>query len=485
MHRSAPITKLRQDGIALLVFIIILALTAISLILREMSISDIRYEQNIKTSNALAQAKQALLAYAITYIDNNPGEFGFLPCPDVSAISGNEGDSDGSCGVTNANSIGLFPWGTLETGVVKSGSGDCLWYAVSGNYKNVNLATKTEMLNEDTNGWFQIYQFDRQLDSGVLVQGAQPEDRVVAVIIDPSSALASQDRAFDDTSLCGLNDDPTLFLEGDGVINNATIAGTADTVAAFLMAGAGTDQHAPPFNDRIETITLDEIWRAVKARNTFDSKMGNLTEALAMCLRDYAAANAINRLPWPAPTTLADYRDSTNYNDNVDATPGYAGRYPFIVDNSNSDIPGVNGSSELFTEAGCSALATSGDTVDLQTTNSEYRMLWENWKDHFFYVVSRDYAPGISSASCGANCITVNAQRAAMVVYAGSKKTGQVRNGPVGGDADTKFDVKNYMENGNETVFPDATGNGVYTTAGTDDIMFCLTAASPPDVVAC
>jgi hypothetical protein len=485
MRRSAPVINLRQEGIALLVFVIILALTTISLMLREMSISDIRYEKNISTSKALTRAKQALLAYAVTYIDNNPGEFGFLPCPDASAISGTEGDSDGSCGVKNANSMGLFPWGTLETGVMQSSSGVCLWYAVSGNYKNVNAATKTDMLNEDTNGWFQIYQFDSQLDSEILVHGVQPEDRVIAVIIDPSSALANQDRVFDTTSLCGLNDDATLFLEGNGVINNASIAGTADTVDAFLMAGAGTEQHAPPFNDRIETITLDEIWQAVLARNTFDAKMENLTEALAMCLRDYAAANAVNRLPWPAPTTLADYRASANYNDNVDATPGYAGRYPFIVDNSNADIPGANVSSELFTEAGCSALVTSGDIVDLQTANSEYRVLWENWKDHFFYVVSRDYAPGITAASCGANCITVNSQRAAMVVYAGSKQAGQVRNGPVGGDAGTKFDVANYMENGNEAVFPDVAGNGVYTTAGTGEFMFCLTAASPPAVVAC
>jgi hypothetical protein len=205
-----------------------------------------------------------------------------------------------------------------------------------------------------------------------------------------------------------------------------------------------------------------------------------------MCLSDYAATNTLDRLPWPAPTSLADYRDSTNYSDNADATPGYAGRYPFIVDDSNADIPGGNTSSELFTEAGCNALVTtSGATVDLQTANAEYRMLWENWKDHFFYVVSQDYAPGATAASCGANCITVNAQRAAMVVYAGSRQAGQVRNGPVGGDTDTKFDMANYMENGNETVFPDITGNGVYSTASTNDIMFCLTPASPPSVVAC
>lgn len=482
MRSGTPVRKVKQEGIALLIFVIMLALAATALMLREMSVSDIEYAQNIRTSRALTQAKQALIAYAVTYIDDNPGEFAFLPCPDVSAAAGAEGDSDGSCGVKNANTLGLFPWGTLETGVLKSSSGNCLWYAVSGEYKHVNAATKTEMLNEDTNGSFEIYE-----PGGMIVQGAQPEDRIVAVIIDPSNAVGGQDRVFDDSSMCGLNDDPAEFLEGDGIIDNAAVSATADTVDTFIMGGVGTDELATPFNDRIVTVTRDEIWQAVSERNTFNTMMENLTEALARCLRDYAAANTLDRLPWPAQTTLADYRISSNYNDQDNATPVYAGRYPFIIDDSNSKIPGAHSSNELFTEAGCSALlVTSGATVDLVTADSEYRMLWENWKDHFFYIVSQGYAPGSTTATCSsANCITVNAQRAAMVVYAGSRQAGQVRNGPVGGALDTKFNVANYMENGNETVFPDATGGGVYLTTGTNDVMFCLTTASPPDVVAC
>lgn len=480
MQKTVPANDNRQKGVALLLFVIVLALAAISMMLGELSIPDMRYQQNLATSKALNRAKQALIAYAVTYADTHPGEFGFLPCPDTSAAAGDEGDSDGSCGNKNVNSLGLFPWGTLETGTIKSGSGDCLWYAVSGDYKNVNASTKTDMLNEDTNGWFQIYD-----SGGSLLHGAQPQDRVVAVIIDPSRALSSQNRVYDDTSLCGLNDDPFQFLEGNGVIDNASINATAHTVDAFIQAGAGSEELVTPFNDSIVTITLEELWRAVLSRNTFNTQMANLTEALAMCLSNYAAANTLNRLPWPVQTTLADYSDSSQYNDNSDATPGYAGRYPLIVDNSNSDIPGANSSNELFTEAGCSALVTSGATVDLQTAGSEYRRLWENWKDHFFYVVSQDYAPGSSAASCGSDCITVNSQRAAMVVYAGSRLGAQSRNGPVGGDADTKFDVANYMENGNEAVFPDMAGNGVYTTAGTNDVMFCLTTDSPPAVMAC
>jgi len=117
---------------------------------------------------------------------------------------------------------------------------------------------------------------------------------------------------------------------------------------------------------------------------------------------------------------------------------------------------------------------------------AEYRVLWENWKDHFFYVVSQDYAPATVAATCAGNCISVDlTPRAAMVIFSGSRQAGQVRNEPVGLDTDTKYDVTNYFENGNSAVFPDLTGNGFYSTAATNDIMFCLTASSPPMSVPC
>ena len=124
--------------------------------------------------------------------------------------------------------------------------------------------------------------------------------------------------------------------------------------------------------------------------------------------------------------------------------------------------------------------------VDLQTLGTEYRKLWDNWKDHFFYVVSEDHSPDNAAAACGGDCITVNAtQRAGLVIFAGSPEPGQVRTEPVAGDTDTKSDVFQYMENGNSAVFPDSDGDGVYSTVGTNDILYCLTAANPPAPTPC
>ncbi len=487
-----------QNGVALLIFVIIIVLGAMSYFLSGMSVEDIKQHQVESASKSLQRAKQALIAYAVTYgdIDGNadsmpdfPGEYGFLPCPDYNAGLAEGLEDNGNCGATGLSKVGFFPWKTLDLPVLKDNSGTCLLYAVTGQYKNdesgPSPANKTSMLNEDSNGMFQAVD-----ETGAVVRGVNAEDRMVAVIFAPGKVLTGQSRNFSAGSHCGLEyTNLDEYLDIGGVTDNSDVSVIANTIDQFVHATADSivDTNPNPYNDRFVTITRDEIWTAIVNRADLMQKMTDMTEALAMCLSDYATANGNDRLPWPVAATLADYRDSNNYDDNADATPGFAGRYPFKVDSSNAVIPGVNTSPELFTDAGCNAIAvTSGATVDLQTPGSEYRKLWENWKDHFFYVVSQDYAPDITPAACGANCITVEGiTRAAMVVFSGSREPGEVRNEPIAGDADTKFNAANYINNINAAVFPDNGGNGVYTSVTVNDIMYCLTTASPPIAEPC
>lgn len=485
-----------QGGIALLGFVIFILLGAMTYFLSGLSVVDVKQHQLESVTKSLQQAKQAAIAYAATYGDLDgdvdtfadfPGEYGFLPCPDYNGGLPEGLEDNGNCGASGVSKIGFFPWKTLDLPALKDDSGACLLYAVTGEYKNDEAATsnKTLMLNEDSNGGFQIID-----EVGTLVRGSNSEDRIVAIIFAPGKVLSGQSRNLLPGSICG-NDyaNYSSYLDVGGIADNSDVSAVTNTIDQFIHATADSiaDTNPSPYNDRFVTITRDELWTAIVSRTDFIQKMTDVTEALAMCLRDYATMNTINRLPWPVATTLVDYRLNLNYDDNVDATPGYAGRYPFLVDSSNFDIPGVNISSELFIEAGCNSLpVTSGASVDLQTVGSEYRSLWENWKDHFFYMVSQDYAPNNFLAACGANCITVDGTpRAAMVVFSGSRQAGQIRNEPVAGDADSKFNVANYMENGNEGNFPDLTGNSIYTTAASNDIMYCLTTASPPTVVQC
>ena len=395
----------------LMVFII---LAASAYFISGLSINQVKVDQNIQTRITLKKAKQALLAYAITHADRagEEGELGFLPCPDVNNdVPAVEGNQDINCSGRYINSIGYFPWKSLDVSVHADDSGTCLMYAVSGAYK---LNTSSNMLNEDTNGMFQVV--DDANPANVLI-GNNPEDRVVAIVFAPDVSLAGQTRTFDNTSLCGrnyeiagvaVNNYISEFLEGNGVTDNGILNGAADTLDEFIHATSTSDTELTPYNDQFITITRDEVWAAILARNDFDDKMENLTEALALCLSNYATANVGNRLPWVAPMSLADYRLKDNYDDS-DGASGYAGRFPFTVDDSNGVIDATIPTDVLFDVTGCNALAVgsgttaaTADLVDpgdsgLPGSPTEYRKLWNNWKDHFFYVVSKDYEPEVAS----------------------------------------------------------------------------------------
>ena len=165
---------------------------------------------------------------------------------------------------------------------------------------------------------------------------------------------------------------------------------------------------------------------------------------------------------------LADYRDDNNYSD----VNSNAGRFPFEVDDSNVAITGSS-DDRLFVQANCSSLGSV--PVDLVTENSEYRFLWNNWKDHFFYVVSQDFTPDTSDGFCG-NCIDYEAEKmAAIVIYSGSRYSTQLRNGMVvaPGDVITKNDISSYLEN-NAAAFNTNSGTASYAKPTVNDIMYCI-----------
>lgn len=488
-----------QKGIVLLALVVFMALAVMAYVVSELSVVEVKQQRLESTAKTLQRAKQALIAYAVTYADMDgtdadllpdfPGEYGFLPCPDYNA-GGAEGNEDKiNCGISGFPKLGFFPWRTLDLPVLSDSSGSCLLYAVTGEYKNdiSPSSNKTEMLNEDTNGMFQIVDA-----TATVVKGADPEDRVVAIIFAPGKPFPTHPRNFVPGSLCGddyLNYDNFLesaVIFGGSIIDNSNVSLSNELLDQFIHATwiSSDGDSANPNNDKFLTITRDEIWSVVVNRTDFIQKISDLTEALAMCLSNYAAANTLDRLPWPAAMTMADYRVNENYND-TPAT-GHAGRFPFFVDNSNDDIPGANISIEIFEEAACSALSvTSGAVVDLLTPDAEYRVLWNNWKDHFFYVVSQGYAPNSGVAACG-NCITVDTvQRAAAIIFSGSRQLGETRNEPIGVDADTKYNVDNYLDFISSDNFPDLAGNKPYSTAGTNDVFVCLSTDSPPVVIAC
>ncbi len=508
-----PSTKgepVHQRGIALLIFVIVLVLASLTYFLSGLSVEDIKLHQKKTTVQSLQQAKQALLAYAATYSeldadgDGNadfPGEFGFLPCPDYNNGLAEGLEDNGNCGATAISKLGYLPWRTLGIAPFKDEGGACLLYAVSGEYKNDESAAPTNkslMLNEDSNGMFQVANV-----ANIPVAGINPDERLVAIIFSPGESLPGQARDVTAGTLCNkeyiLNPgDFSAYLDAAGLVNNSNLQGGADTLDAFLHAISGSDQLAAPYNDTFVTITRRELWGAVISRPDFsvnaDSVMRRQTQALAMCLAAYGNNSVNRKLPRPVDIDFAggDYRVDGNYSDSAAAS--FLGRYPHTVDDSDTILAGnaPNGAqSTLFDKGFCDALAVPGGLdINLNTgIEAEGYMLWKNWKDHFFYAVSDYYAPtgaaDTGAPSCngdGSNCLKVGlTEYAAVVIYAGSRVGINTRNESVAGDVDTKNNLTNYLEVINPSI---VSGNGDYTPTD-NDIMFCIEDTNLLSVVSC
>jgi len=469
MNQIKPFNRLprkKQRGAALLVFFLVVLISGVLYLVGRVALDRGSVAYEASTSEALAAAKQALIAYAVAfYPQGHEGLYGFLPCPETQA-AGSEGISQGNCTAQYFNAIGRLPWKTLGIAPLKDGSGECLWYAVSGDYKfGSTPGPRSAMHNADSPGMLAL--FDENLN---IIKGTLPEDRVVAIIIAPGPQLPGQNRPAASSALpckvARVVADPLAYLESVGIYFNSDVSASADTVDYFVTA---KNLQGSTINDRIMTITVGDIFSAIKNQASFAARMDNLTEGLTRCIAAYGIANMqagggggcvtcadcyatngcvscrglggwarrdcnrcqrscrrggcqatcpggggsdIYRLPWPAPVDLlADYRDSLNYNDIAAgqvATEGLLGRYPFLIDDSNAQVSIQLGtpvaSSNTFLDD-CTAINVAGGSIsiDFSNPNDEYRRLYEHWKDHFFYVLGAAYAPTTSNSACG-NC---------------------------------------------------------------------------------
>lgn len=483
--RRLQAAKKKQKGIALLVFVVAIALTITALYFSSISIIEIQVDNEEKTRNALKQAKQALLNYLVVNwsAPGEAGKIGKLPCTD-SSIANPEGVQVPTCGNAYANAIGFFPWRTLGLEPLQDSSGTCLLYAVSPAYKNSPDAA----LNPDSFGQFQIVD-----ETGtVVIQGTTPEDRPVAVILAPGVSLTGQIRAFDLNSICGKHyTNINAYLDNDGTIDNAAI-GADNVIDKIVQMTIGSDEGANPLNDRLITITYSEVWSALNStiiNAAFDLRMRDLTEAITLCFAEYGKANG-SHLPMPAKLDIngGEYRNSFDYDDSGDFAQGFAGRLPYTVTQANTTLSTVGVVDEIFKNTFCDDLnlAVGTDTnIDFSGDTGNdigaYYDLWNNWKDHFFYAISKVHNPSSTVAPCAGDCVQVNTVNyAGIVFYSGLKQGGQQRytrpfDSALAVDGvDDKDDVGNYLENGNDLLFPDNSGDGNYSPSSTNDIMFCI-----------
>jgi len=435
-------TFARQRGAALILLMLVVIIASASVLLANLNRDDFRTRRVSDTQATLAAAKEALLEYAVLNPDANPGRSYSLPCPDMDGSGGlPEGEAhSGNCGAQGVSALGRLPWRTLGIAAQQDASSECLWYVVSGSFKDAGAAT-ANMINSDTNGQLQLV----SLDSGTVIQGVLPEDRPAAMLVAAMRPVAGQTRpAAVPGSQCSPGFSASDFLETDAGISNAALSGVADGIDALATYAGIEASH----NDRILTITRAEIAARISSRPDFEPDKRDLGLAIAGCIANYAATNPggvdDRRMPWPADVVLADYRGDGNYDDRDNGM--FSGRVPDVVDDSN-----------MATGNGTARVLTDCDPAQVPQWSPLMLSLWQDWKDHFYYAVAESHIPTAAVPSSCSNCLTVNAagQYAVVVLFSGQRldTLGQVRNAPPI-DVDTKQDVANYLESNNAANVP-------------------------------
>lgn len=276
--------RLRQPehGAALLIFMILLVMGAMTYLVNNLTPEAIEARRAQKTGAALAQARDALIGYALKYRDvqaakdaDSTGEddramYGYLPLPDLGSSrnqnidtvckdAGNnpiEGcDANTFTGIAfdthgiGPSVVGRFPWRTLGTAPLRDGDGECLWLIVSSLHSRIQRSSPPAVLppmNWDTLGQLDILVAN---GSSALVSAlANAHERPVAIIFSPGPPLPGQDRspsATDDVRQCGGNYNAANYL--DPAI--ATALGGAANYLGGTNAASGSTGDSDPGND--------------------------------------------------------------------------------------------------------------------------------------------------------------------------------------------------------------------------------------------
>jgi hypothetical protein len=431
---SYPTGIKKQYGIALLVLVIVLALTLSTYYFSTISIVDVQVENLEKSRASLISAKNALIAYALNYPETAAGLLntsqgpGNLPCPDDDL----DGDSDtpGSilpgCNSTGPGTIGRFPWSTVLSEELRDGSGELLWYAVSSNF--ANFANRD--INSSTTGGITV----RNVDGSILFDGTS-NDGVVAIIIAPGKTLKRDDGLVQSRATVAERDDPKNYLDIAFGEDNADF--TNSSVNGFISGIVKNAASETIVNDLVVIITYNEIMDLVNTR---------VAEAFGVLLKEYHLA--------------CDAYPEASVFDPTKATFDSAGNAPPAGSELRSGhVPLGNA---LPVDWGDNCIV--GGVTTASPIPPDW-MMAEGWAGTSLYSFAYQNAPPANGLTCGNGvnppCFTVNnttpliTDAQALIIFAGRDTTG---NRPSNLMAD-------YFEGENND------SDGIYDAAEADDFL--------------
>jgi hypothetical protein len=345
-----------QQGAALLIFMILLVMAGMTYLVSQLAPGKVEVRRNQQTNDAMTQARDALIGYALKYRDAEASQgrpdrmYGYLPLPDLGSSRNQNADPDCKDASNNplegcdantptgigfdANGIlptvvGRLPWRTLGIPPLRDGNGECLWLMVSSLHARKQRSTPLPVLppmNGDTLGQLDIVAAN---GTAALASAlANAHDRPVAIIFSPGPPLPGQDRgpsATDDVSQCGGNYnaanylDPvvatslggtTNYLSGTNAASGATgdsdTTNDPDTPKALLTQGkvfvSGSNflpnacqgaNCALEANDRGLPITSANLFGAIRKNNGFHQDINTLLDRIASCLSSEIAAGGV------------------------------------------------------------------------------------------------------------------------------------------------------------------------------------------------
>lgn len=369
---NCPIDIHCQHGAAFIVMLVILIMGVTAFLVSSLNSSALQIKRDEVTADALAQAKEALIGYAVNVQISNsnlcgsncprPGD---LPCPDTNDDGVQENSCGNALGTTGQSArLGRLPWKTLGLPDLRDGNGERLWYAVSNNFKyntrtSCSAAGQAACLNSDSTGTISVYSSNGTL----LNDGGAAGSGVAAIIIAPGAPINRSDIGMQNRSGAGLNvANNYLDIANIGGVNHDNSAFIDGSSTDGFIQGRVNDNNGNlVINDQLLTITPDNIMQGVQKR---------VAAEVRLCLEDYALNN-LNRYPWAAPIT--DLGSTYNDSSNV-----FFGRIADDLSVTNSD------SSNLMSD--------QWGTCNTHFNNTPAGW-WLNWKEMVFYGVSRKFRP--------------------------------------------------------------------------------------------
>jgi hypothetical protein len=468
----------RQRGAILALLAVTLALALAALLTTALARSATGPRRHALSDQALASAREALVAYATARpVDEIVGP-GYLPCPDLD----DDGWAESTCGSMSGETgqwqrLGRLPWKTLGLPDPRDASGERLWYAVSSKHKGLlNCTVSAECLDmspESALGTITV----RDASGTVIHDGtsASPYDPgaggVVAVVIAPGPPLArwsglggspqAQARTCEggrcnEAGRC-LTDPPTLtpkcdpanyldrspgpaYADEDNArfIDRNDAAGRVRNRDGFIQGPVVGLDGTTWVNDRLAAVTYDDLMPRVMRR---------VGEEVAGCLQQYADHPPHRgRAPWASPACRS--ADADPALRGADASGVRFGRVPDTPFEATARDSGANLSPLWVTGGrGCRIAGPSGETAGLAT-----RSWWNAWKRHVFYAIAEPAEPGNEPAlPCDAkSCLVVGDAEAAQrfaVVVAGpplSREEGRQSRGAL-----ASLDAREWLEGAN------------------------------------